>query len=96
MHHTRRRQRSSAVVSSFHHVEEALFFTPCPNVVFLPKADDVRKQWLKCILNSVPEHYNPNLVLCFAHLTEDSFHNMREYSAGFTKKLLLKNGAVPI
>ncbi len=40
------------------------------------------------------QYGNPNLVLCAAHFTEDSFHNMREYSAGFTKKLLLKDGAV--
>lgn len=39
--------------------------------------------------------YNLNLVLCAVHFPEDSFHNMREYSAGFTKKLLLKDWAVP-
>uniref|UniRef100_A0A673GRM6 Uncharacterized protein n=1 Tax=Sinocyclocheilus rhinocerous TaxID=307959 RepID=A0A673GRM6_9TELE len=33
------------------------------------------------LFNSVPEHYNPNLLLCAVRFTEDSFHNMREYRA---------------
>ncbi len=65
------------------------------SVFGLPTDAVVRQQWLKFMFDYVPDNYNPNLALCAAHFTEDSFQNLHEFNAGFTQKLLLKHGAVP-
>jgi len=61
----------------------------------LPRTDGIRDQWLQFIYNAVPQRYNPKVRLCSAHFTKDSFLNLGEYNAGYTQRLLLKNGAVP-
>ncbi|XP_067259791.1 piggyBac transposable element-derived protein 4-like isoform X1 [Chanodichthys erythropterus] len=61
----------------------------------LPKTEEIRKQWLQFIYNAVPDQYSPKVRLCAAHFTKDSFLNLGEYNAGYTQRLLLKNGAVP-
>ncbi|XP_056092191.1 piggyBac transposable element-derived protein 4-like isoform X2 [Rhinichthys klamathensis goyatoka] len=72
------------------------FHPDCRSTLFsLPRDGGVRDQWLKCIFNSVPHNYYPNLALCAAHFTEESFHNLREFNAGFAQRLVLKDGAVP-
>lgn len=61
----------------------------------LPKTEEIRKQWLQFIYDAVPDQYSPKVRLCAAHFTKDSFLNLGEYNAGYTQRLLLKNGAVP-
>ncbi len=65
------------------------------SVFGLPTDAVVREQWLKFIFNSVPDNYNPNVAVCAAHFTEDSFQNLHQFNTGFTQRLLLKHGAVP-
>ncbi len=43
----------------------------------------------------VPENDDPNLALCAAHFTKDSFQNLHEFNTGFNNKLFLKREAVP-
>jgi len=43
------------------------------------------------MFDHVPENYSRNLALCAVHFTEDSFQNLKEFNAGFNKKLLLKH-----
>ncbi|XP_039530913.1 piggyBac transposable element-derived protein 4-like isoform X1 [Pimephales promelas] len=64
-------------------------------VFSLPRDCGVRDQWLHFIFNSVPNKYQPNLALCASHFTEESFHNLCEFNAGFAQRLVLKDGAVP-
>ncbi|KAJ3595551.1 hypothetical protein NHX12_004854, partial [Muraenolepis orangiensis] len=62
----------------------------------LPKVDaDVRDRWLKCVYTAIPQQYSPNLFVCSLHFTEDCFLNRAQFTAGFSKRLLLKVGAVP-
>ncbi len=42
----------------------------------LPTKDTTRNQWLSCIYNTVPEHFNPNIRVCAAHFTKDYFLNL--------------------
>ncbi len=46
----------------------------------LPKVDTTRNQWLCCIYNTVPEHFNPNIRVCAAHFMEDCFLNLGKSS----------------
>ncbi|XP_057187839.1 piggyBac transposable element-derived protein 4-like [Triplophysa rosa] len=73
------------------------FFHPTYEHPFfgLPKAQELRKKWLHFIFNTVPERYNPTTSLCPKHFTKDSFQNLGAYNAGYSQKLLLKDGAVP-
>lgn len=73
------------------------FFHPTYEHPFfgLPRAEELRKQWLKFIFITVPERYNPTIALCPKHFTKDSFQNLGAYNAGYCQKLLLKDGAVP-
>ncbi|XP_067269187.1 uncharacterized protein [Pseudorasbora parva] len=72
------------------------FHPDCRSTLFrLPRDVGVRDHWLHFIFNSVPHDYHPNLALCAAHFTEESFHNLREFNAGFAHRLVLKDGAVP-
>ncbi|XP_041843780.1 uncharacterized protein LOC121641607 [Melanotaenia boesemani] len=61
----------------------------------LPKEDEEKNQWLRFIFNTVPQQYSPNLVLCSLHFTEDCFLNRAQFCAGFSRRLLLKDGAIP-
>ncbi|XP_067284722.1 uncharacterized protein [Pseudorasbora parva] len=61
----------------------------------LPTDAARRDQWLQFMFNSLPEKYDPNLKLCAAHFTEDSFLNLNQYNAGFALRLFLKPDAVP-
>ncbi len=44
----------------------------------LPKEDTTRNQWLRCIYNTVPEQFNPNIRVCAVHFMEDYFLNLEE------------------
>ncbi len=46
----------------------------------LPKENTTRNQWLSCIYNTVPEHFNPNIRVCAAHFMEDCFLNLGKSS----------------
>ncbi|XP_054452368.1 uncharacterized protein LOC129089057 [Anoplopoma fimbria] len=66
----------------------------CP-LYGLPKEEDVRNEWVEFIFKPVPVQYNANLLLCSRHFTEDCFENWAQYTTGFSKRLLLKEGSVP-
>ncbi len=58
---------------------------PCPGdaesettLFGLTNEDTTRNQWLTCIYNTVPEQFNPNIILCAAHFTEDCVLNLEE------------------
>ncbi len=56
---------------------DAVFHCESESTLFgLPKEDTTRNQWLSCIYNTVPEHFNPNIRVCAAHFTEDYFLNL--------------------
>ncbi|KAA0721671.1 hypothetical protein E1301_Tti022459 [Triplophysa tibetana] len=61
----------------------------------LPKVDDVKNRWLRFIFSTKPDQYNPNLLLCARHFTDDCFSNIGAYNAGFCKRLCLEDGSVP-
>ncbi|XP_012707487.2 uncharacterized protein LOC105917276 isoform X2 [Fundulus heteroclitus] len=61
----------------------------------LPRGDEEKEQWLRFLFNTVPTQYNPRLLLCAAHFTQDSFLNWAQFYCGYSKRLLLKDGAVP-
>ncbi len=61
----------------------------------LPKDEAVKSQWLKFVFRTIPQQYSPNLVLCPRHFTDDCFSNLNAYNAGFSSRLLLKEGSVP-
>ncbi|XP_030605848.1 uncharacterized protein LOC115794460 [Archocentrus centrarchus] len=61
----------------------------------LPKEDEVKNQWLKFIFTTIPQQYNPNLLLCSLHFTENCFLNRAQFNAGFSRRLVLRDGAVP-
>ncbi|XP_065099685.1 uncharacterized protein [Paramisgurnus dabryanus] len=72
------------------------FHPDCKSPIYgLPKDDKIREQWLSFIFNSSSEHNNPNIFLCAAHFTEDSFINREEYNAGIAQMLNLKKESVP-
>lgn len=56
--------------------------------------------WLKFILNTVSEHYNPNVCLCPAHFTEDRFQNnescaqMRCYNESYARQAMNRRRAI--
>lgn len=60
----------------------------------LPRGDE-KDQWLRFIFNTVPTQYNPYLLLCALHFTQDCFLNWTQFYCGLSKRLLLKDGAVP-
>ncbi|XP_072543299.1 uncharacterized protein [Salminus brasiliensis] len=61
----------------------------------LPKQPTIRSEWLKFIFEEIPQSFSPNLTVCSAHFSADCFVNQEQYNAGFAKKLLLKEGAIP-
>ncbi|KAJ8278122.1 hypothetical protein GJAV_G00084110 [Gymnothorax javanicus] len=65
------------------------------NLYGLPKAEEVKRQWLKFIFNYIPQQYNPSLYLCYRHFTEDCFVNWAQFNARFAQRLVLRDGAVP-
>lgn len=72
------------------------FHGSCSASLFnLPKDVTQREKWLKFIFNHVPEYYKKDITLCAQHFTKDSFQNWSQFRAGFSQKLLLKEGAVP-
>lgn len=65
------------------------------NLYGLPKAEEVKRQWLKFIFNCIPQQYNPSLYLCYRHFTEDCFVNWAQFNARYAQRLVLRDGAVP-
>ncbi|MEQ2165631.1 hypothetical protein GOODEAATRI_019114, partial [Goodea atripinnis] len=61
----------------------------------LPRGEEEKGQWLRFIFSAIPEQYNPRLLLCAVHFTEDCFLNWTQFYCGYSKRLLLKDGAVP-
>ncbi|XP_066537056.1 zinc finger protein 892-like [Hoplias malabaricus] len=61
----------------------------------LPKQPAIRAEWLKFIFEEIPQSFSPNLTVCSAHFSADCFLNQEQYNAGFAKKLLLREGAIP-
>ncbi|XP_034729320.1 uncharacterized protein LOC117945737 isoform X5 [Etheostoma cragini] len=61
----------------------------------LPKDDELKIHWLKFIFDTIPRDYSPNLMLCSVHFTDDCFLNGPQFNLGFSKRLILKDRAVP-
>ncbi len=60
---------------------DAVFHCESESTLFgLPKEDTTRNQWLRCIYNTFPEQFNPNIRVCAAHFTEDYFLILGESS----------------
>ncbi len=47
------------------------------------------------IFNEDPDQISKNLVLCSLHFTTNSFTNKAQFDVGFSKRLKLKDNAVP-
>ncbi|XP_056628287.1 glycerol-3-phosphate acyltransferase 4-like isoform X2 [Triplophysa dalaica] len=61
----------------------------------LPKQERLREKWLQFIFQRIPKGYNPRVVLCARHFTDDCFDNLGAFSAGYVKRLSLREGAIP-
>lgn len=61
----------------------------------LPKDDGTRRLWIQFAFPDLPPQHNTNINLCALHFTDESFVNRAQYNAGFSARLLLKEGAVP-
>lgn len=61
----------------------------------LSKDPATREKWLQFIYKECPSHVDPELRVCSVHFSADCFENRAQYDAGFAKKLVLKNHAVP-
>ena len=61
----------------------------------LPKDKALRDQWVFFIFSRAEQDFSPNLLVCSAHFNADSFNNLAQYNAGFAKKLILSDTAVP-
>ncbi len=60
---------------------DAVFHCESESTLFgLPKDDTTRNQRLRCIYNTFPEQFNPNIRVCAAHFTEDYFLILGESS----------------
>ena len=67
--------------------------TKCLNM--LPNDPDIREKWMQFIFCGRPSHGSVNLSVCSLHFKDDCFENKSQYDAGFARKLLLKDQAVP-
>ncbi|XP_035037101.1 uncharacterized protein LOC118123687 isoform X1 [Hippoglossus stenolepis] len=61
----------------------------------LPNNVTIRDQWLLFVFSEGPERSRKNVFVCSAHFTTDCFLNFQQYNAGFSKRLLLTDGAIP-
>jgi len=61
----------------------------------LPKEYKLRNTWLQFVFPTIPQQFNSNIYLCALHFMDDCFLNLSQYTAGFSKRLMLKDGAVP-
>nr|XP_055053310.1 uncharacterized protein LOC129438558 isoform X1 [Misgurnus anguillicaudatus] len=61
----------------------------------LPKADEIKNQWLEFMFHAIPAQYSQKLTLCSRHFLSDCFVNLHEFEAGFVQRLILKDGSVP-
>ncbi|XP_070691873.1 uncharacterized protein [Pempheris klunzingeri] len=61
----------------------------------LPKDRNIRDQWLMFIFSKIPQDFSPKLGVCSAHFSSDCFINQAQFNAGFAKKLLIRDTAVP-
>ncbi len=59
----------------------------------LPKEDTTRNQWLRCICNTVPEQFNPNIRVCaLCTLFPEPGRVTLVYNAGLHKGCFYKVG----
>ncbi|XP_056596027.1 uncharacterized protein si:ch211-236l14.1 isoform X2 [Triplophysa dalaica] len=61
----------------------------------LPKQERLREKWLQFIFQRIPKEYNPRVVLCARHFTDDCFDNLGAFTAGYVKRLSLRVGEIP-
>ncbi|XP_063061927.1 uncharacterized protein LOC134454691 [Engraulis encrasicolus] len=63
----------------------------------LPSSQPLKTQWLNFICSrGVTSKLIPkNVNLCAKHFSEDCFHNLGQYRAGFAQNLKLKSGSIP-
>ncbi|KAF4115525.1 hypothetical protein G5714_003014 [Onychostoma macrolepis] len=62
----------------------------------LPSSEPLRTLWLKFIFQgNVPENVGKFLYVCTNHFTPDCLTNQGQFNAGFSQRLLLKEGSIP-
>lgn len=64
----------------------------------LPSKEPLKSQWLSFIYAGNVPNVNvlpKNIHVCPKHFTEDCFHNLEQYRAGFANVLKVKSGSVP-
>ncbi|KAM4620361.1 uncharacterized protein ACJ7VT_007047 [Polymixia lowei] len=59
-----------------------------------PKEESTRQHWIQFLFTGQKQSY-ATVFVCSRHFTEDSFLNRAQYEAGFSARLVLKDGAVP-
>nr|XP_055061721.1 piggyBac transposable element-derived protein 5-like isoform X4 [Misgurnus anguillicaudatus] len=62
----------------------------------IPPSESLRTAWLNFIFDGdIPRRTCKMFYVCAKHFTSDCFVNEGQYKAGFTSRLLLKQGAIP-
>ncbi|XP_008298193.1 uncharacterized protein LOC103370809 isoform X2 [Stegastes partitus] len=64
------------------------------NLFASPKEESTRQYWVQ-FLFAGQQQPTANWFLCSRHFSEDAFLNRAQYEAGFSARLLLRDGAVP-
>lgn len=64
------------------------------NLFAFPKDVITRQHWMQFLFSGHKQLY-ASVFLCSRHFTEDCFLNRAQYEAGFSARLVLKDGAVP-
>ncbi|CAI5657963.1 unnamed protein product [Oreochromis niloticus] len=64
------------------------------NLFALPKEERIRQQWIQYLFSD-QRPPKATVYVCSRHFSEDSFVNKAQYDAGFSARLLLKDGALP-
>ncbi|XP_022066518.2 uncharacterized protein LOC110962796 isoform X2 [Acanthochromis polyacanthus] len=63
------------------------------NLFASPKEESTRQYWIQFLFAG--QQPTVNWFLCSRHFSEDAFLNRAQYEAGFSARLLLRDGAVP-
>ncbi|KAM7393960.1 hypothetical protein PAMP_020793 [Pampus punctatissimus] len=64
------------------------------NLFAFPKEENTSKLWIQFLFVGQQQPYT-TVFLCSRHFTEDCFLNRAQYEAGFSARLVLRDGAVP-
>ncbi|XP_044215540.1 uncharacterized protein LOC122987624 [Thunnus albacares] len=64
------------------------------NLFAFPKDESTRQKWIQFLFSGKKQPY-AYVFVCSRHFTEDCFLNRAQYEAGFSARLVLKDGSVP-